>query len=168
MVNKFLIAIAAVVAVMAALVLIPNFYNNNSPAEEQQNLSIEYQRQNLTRTEDGRLMATRAEDLVIRPDRSAVYRNLTGAADVKQFTISNEDMNRLEGLIISTGFMQVPGADYPEKEGLGNFTKYTVKLASGGTSKTITWANLEASDNSVPSIVRNIGAELDAIIKRHI
>jgi hypothetical protein len=167
MVNKFLIAIAAVVAAMAALVLIPNFYNN-PPLDEQQNLSIEYQRQNLTRTEDGRLIATRAEDFVIRPDRSAVYRNLTGAADVKQFTISNEDMNRLQGLIISTGFMQVPGADYPEKEGLGNFTKYTVKLTSGSSSKTITWVNLGASETSVPAIVRNIGEVLDGIIDRHV
>lgn len=167
MVNKFLIAIAAAVAVMAALVLIPNFINN-SPPEEQQDLSIEYTRQNLTRTQDGRLIATSAEDFVIKPDLSAVYRNLTGAADEKQFKVTSDDMNSLKGLIISTGFMEVPGADYPVKEGLGNFTKYTLKLTSDSNSKTITWANLEASENTVPSIVRNIGAQLDAIIERHV
>lgn len=167
MVNKFLIAIAAAVAVMAALVLIPNFINN-SPPVEQQDLSIEYTRQNVTRTQDGRLIATSAEDLVIKPDLSVVYRNLTGAADEKQFTVTNDDMNRLKGLIISTGFMEVPGADYPVKEGLANYSKYTLKLTSGSNSKTITWVNLDASEDTVPSLVRNIGAQLDAIIERHV
>jgi type II secretory pathway pseudopilin PulG len=163
MVNKFLIAIVGIVAAMAALVLVPSF---NSSPEQQQDLSIEYRRQNLTGIEDGQLIATSAEDFVIRIDRSAVYRNLTGAPDVKQFMVSSEEMSRLKGLILSTGFMQVPGADYPQKEGLGNLTKYTLKLASGSNSKTITWVNIEASETSVPSIVTNIGAQLDTIIER--
>jgi len=162
MVNKFLIAIAGAVAAMAVLLLVPSF--NSSP--EQQDLSIEYDRQNLTRLEDGRLVAASAEDLVIRPDRSAVYRNLTGGSDIKQFTISSEEMNSLKGLVITTGFMQVDGADYPQKEGLANLTKYTLMLRSGADSKTITWVNLEASEVAVPPIVRNIGAQLDAIIER--
>jgi hypothetical protein len=119
-----------------------------SQPEEQQDLSIEYSRQNLTRLEDGRLVATVAEDLVIRPDRSAVYRNLTGGSDARQFTISSDEMNSLKGLVITTGFMQVDGADYPQKEGLGNLTKYTLKLRSGADSKTITWVDIEASQGA--------------------
>jgi hypothetical protein len=164
MVNKFLLVIVGVVAVMAVLVLVPNF--DNSSPEQRQDLSIEYSRHNLTRLEDGRLVASSAEDIVISNDRSAVYRNLTGGPDVKQFAISREEMNSLKGLVLSTGFMPVPGADYPQKEGLANLTKYTLKLASGGNSKTITWVNLEASQDAVPSIVRNIGEQLDAIIER--
>ncbi|HUG97160.1 MAG TPA: hypothetical protein VMJ94_06430 [Nitrososphaera sp.] len=163
MVNKFLLAIAGAVAAMAVLLLVPSF---NSSPEQQQDLSIEYSRQNLTRLEDGRLVAASAEDLAIRPDRSSVYRNLTGGSDIKQFTISSEEMNSLKGLVITTGFMQVDGADYPQKEGLGNLTKYTLMLRSGADSKTITWVNLEASQGAVPSLVRNIGAQLDAIIER--
>lgn len=165
MVNKFLIAIAGIVAVMAALVLAPRI--GSQPAEQQMELNIEYSRQNLTRMEDGRLVATSAEDLVIRNDLSAVYRNLTGQPGEKRFTISNEEMNKLKGLILSTGFIQVPGADYPQKQGLGNLTKYALTLESGGNSETFTWANLEASETVVPSIVRNIGSQLDAIIERH-
>jgi len=163
MVNKFLIAFVCIVAVMAALVLVPGI--GSQPAEFQKDLSIEYSRQNLTRIEDGRLIAASAEDLVIRNDRSAVYRNLTDAPDVKQFNISSEKMNSLKGLVIATGFIEVEGANYPQKEGLANFTKYTLKLESGAISKTITWVSLEASEVSVPSIVRNIGAQLDAIIE---
>ena len=163
MVNKFLIAIAGVVAVMAALVLVPSF-NKSSPGE-QQDLSIEYTRQNLTQIEDGRLMAGSAEDLIIKNDLSAIYRNLTGAPDEKKFTITNDEMSRLKGLIISTGFMQVPGTDYPQKDGLASLTKYVLKLESGGSSKTITWVNVEASGVPVPSIVTKIGTELDVIMK---
>ncbi len=164
MVNKFLLVIVGVVAAMALLVLVTSF--DNSSPEQQQDLSVEYSRQNLTRLEDGRLVASSAEDFVIRNGRSAVYRNLTGGPDVEQFTVSSEEMNSLKGLVLSTGFMPVPGADYPQKEGLANLTKYTLKLASGGNSKTITWVNLEASQSAVPSIVRNIGEQLDAIIER--
>ena len=52
MVNKFLIAIAGIVAVMAALVLVPRI--GSQPAEQQVELNIEYSRQNLTRLQDGR------------------------------------------------------------------------------------------------------------------
>lgn len=166
MVNKFVIIIAGVVVAMAALVFLPGI--DSQPEELRQDLSIEYSRQNLTRIEDGRLVAATAEDLVIRPDRSAVYRNLTGGSDAKQFTISSEEMNSLKGLVITTGFMQVDGADYPQKEGLGNLTKYTLKLRSDADSKTITWVNMEASDEAAPSIIRNIGAQLDAIIERNV
>jgi hypothetical protein len=165
MVNKFLVAIAGIVAVMAVLVAFPRI--GSQPAELQQDLSIDYSRQNLMRIEDGRLVAASAEDLSIRNDRSAIYRNLTGTSEEKRFTISNEEMNRLKGLIIGTGFIQTPGADYPEKEGLGNLTRYTLRLTSGDSSKTISWVNLEASEAAVPSIVRNIGTQLDDIIERH-
>ena len=164
MANKFVIVIAGVVAAMAALVLLPGV---GSQPEDLQDLSIEYTRQNLTRIEDGRLVATVTEDLVIRNDRSATYRNLTGS-DTRQFTISSEELDGLKRLVISTGFMQVPGDDYSQKEGLSNMTRYTLELTSGGSSKTITWVNLEASEEAVPSIVRNIGAQLDAIIGRNV
>ncbi|HJS69142.1 MAG TPA: hypothetical protein VJ730_06940 [Nitrososphaera sp.] len=166
MVNKFLIAIIAIVAVMVALVALPRI--GSLPAELQQDLSIDYSRQNLTRIEDGRLVAASAENLMIGNDRSAVYHNLTGAQGEKQFTISSEEMNSLKGLIIATGFIQVEEADYPQKDGLDNLTRYTLKLTSGSNSKTISWVNLDASEAGVPAIVRNIGAQLDAIIERHV
>jgi hypothetical protein len=163
MVNKFLIAIIAVVAVMAALVAVPRI--GSQPSEE---LSIQYTRQNLTRIEDGRLVAASAEDLSIRNDRSATYHNFTGKPEEKAFTITDEEMNRLKGIIIETGFIQADSASYPEKEGIGNVTRYTLKLTSGDDSRTISWVNLEASESGVPAIVRNIGAQLDAIIERYV
>lgn len=166
MVNKFLVAIAAIVAVMVALVAVPRI--GSQPADLQQDLSIEYSRQNLTQIEDGRLVAASAEDLIIRNDRTATYRNLTGPPDEKGFTISSVEMNRLKGVILTTGFIQVEDADYPQKDGLANLTKYTLKLESGDNSKTISWVNLEASEAAVPSIVRNIGEQLDAIIERYV
>ena len=165
MANKFLIIIFSIIAVMAALVFMPGI--RSEPSELQQDLGIEYGRQNLTRLEDGRYVAASAEDLVIRNNRYATYRNLTHGLKTEQFTISGEELNGLKGLVISTGFMQVRGEDYPHSEGHANVTRYTLKLNSGGSSKTVTWFNLEASQVAVPAIVRNIGGQLDDIIERH-
>jgi hypothetical protein len=165
MVNKFLIVIVVIAAVMIALVAAPGI--GSRPAEVNQDLSIEYSRQNLTKLEDGRLVAATAEDLVIKNDRSAVYRNITAGSEIR-FTISTEELENLKGLVISTGFMQVPGNDYAQKEGLANLTKYTLELTSVARSKAITWVDLEASGEAVPSIVRNIGAQLDEIIERRL
>jgi hypothetical protein len=149
---------------MAALVLVPRI--GNQPAE-QDGLSIDYARQNLTRIEDGRMMAAGADDLVIKNDLSATYRSLVGTLSEKKFTITNQEMNGLKGLILTTGFMQLPEADYPEKDGVANFTKYTLRLESDGSSKTITWVNEQSSEGFVPGLVRNIGMQLDIIIERH-
>jgi hypothetical protein len=165
MVNKFLIVIVAIAAVMIVLLAIPGI--GSRPSELNQDLSIEYNRQNLTRLEDGRLVAATAEDLVIKNDRSAIYRNIAAGSEIR-FTLSSEELDNLKGLVISTGFMQVPGNDYSQKEGLANMTKYTLELTSSSRSKTITWVDLEASGEAVPSIVRNIGAQLDEIIKRRL
>lgn len=164
MVNKFLIIIIAIAAVMIALVAASGI--GGRPAEVNQDLSIEYSRQNLTRLDDGRLIAVIADDLVIN-DRSAVYRNITAGSEIR-FTISSEELENVKGLVISTGFMHVPGKDYSQEEGLANMTKYTLELTSGARSKTITWVDLEASGEAVPSIVRNIGAQLDELIKRRL
>ena len=165
MVSKFLIVIISIIAVMIALVAAPGI--GSRPAEVDQDLSIEYSRQNLTRLKDDRLVAALDEDLVIKNDRSAVYRNITVGFEIR-FTISSEEVNNLKGLAISTGFMQVPGHDYSQKEGLANLTKYTLELTSGGRTKTITWVDLEASGEAVPSIVRNIGAQLDKIVDKRL
>ena len=165
MVNKFLIVIVVIAAVMISLLAAHGI--GSKPAEVNQDLNIEYSRQNLTRLEDGRLVAATAEDLVINNDRSAVYRNITAGSEIR-FTISSEELENLKGLVISTGFMQVPGQDYSQREGLVNMTKYTLELTSSSRSKTMTWVDLEASGEAVPSIVRNIGAQLDEIIERRL
>ncbi|HEX7033224.1 MAG TPA: hypothetical protein VF172_09515 [Nitrososphaera sp.] len=166
MVNKFIVIIAGIVALMAALIAIPRI--GNEPNAQEADLTIEYSRQNLTRLEDGRFNAISIDELVIRNDRSATYRNLTGGTDTKQFTISSEELDGLKRLVFETGFMQLPGDDYSQKEGLSNVTKYRLALSSGENSKTITWVNLEASEEAVPSIVRNIGTQLDQIIQRNV
>ena len=165
MVNKFVVIIAAIVAVMTALIAIPRIGSEQNVLEE--DLSIEYGRQNLTRLEDGRFQATSADDLVIRNDRSATYRSLIGGSDTKQFTTSREELAVLKSLLFETGFMQLPGEDYSQRDGVDTVTKYRLTLTSGENSKTVTWVNLEASDEAVPSIVRNIGAQLDQFIERN-
>ncbi len=165
MATKFLIVIAAVVAVMAALVLLPSF--NKGPATtDQTQMSLEYNRQHLSRIENGQFAATSAEVLTIGNDGSAKYRKLVGAPDEKAFTISSDDLKRLKDLIVGTGFMQIPDANYQQKEGLASVTQYTLKVSADGSTKTINWVDPDSND-SVPSIIGNVGEQLDNIITKY-
>ncbi|HEX2615845.1 MAG TPA: hypothetical protein VHL10_10160 [Nitrososphaera sp.] len=165
MATKFLIVIGAVVAVMAALVLLPSF-NKGPAATDQTQLSLEYSRQHLSRIENGQFAATGAEMLTIGNDGSAKYSKLVGAPDEKTFRISSDDLKRLKDLILETGFMQIPDANYPQREGLASVTQYTLKVSAGGSTKTINWVDPDSND-SVPSIIGNVGAQLDDIIARY-
>ncbi|HXG06575.1 MAG TPA: hypothetical protein VNI77_04525 [Nitrososphaera sp.] len=166
MINKFALIIAGIVAIMTVLIAVPR--TGIQPGVQEADLTIEYSRQDFIRLEDGRLNAIHIDDLVISNDRSATYRNLTGGFDTKHFTLSSEELGGLKRLIFETGFMQLPGDDYSEMEGLDSFTRYRLILSSGENSKTITWVNLESSAEAVPSIVRNIGTQLDQIIERNL
>jgi hypothetical protein len=165
MATKFLIAIAAVVAAMAVLILLPRFNSGPSATDETQ-VSLEYSRQHLSRIESGQLAATSAELLTIENDGSAKYRKLVGAPDEKAFMLSSDDLKRLKDLILETGFMQIPDANYQQNQGLASVTQYTLKVNVGGSTKTINWVDQESND-SVPSIIGNVGAQLDDIITRY-
>lgn len=171
MVNKFLIAIAAVVAVMAALVLAPGFNSNrqqSATTDQTQQVSLEYSRQQLARTESGSLAAAAAEVLTVENDGSATYTKVGGQLDGRKFTVSEEEMKQLRARIFGTGFMQIPETDYSQQEGLANFTKYTLKLQDGGDLKTISWVNPGAHAGTIPPIITKVGELLDSIISRHV
>lgn len=180
MLAKFPIAIAAIVAVMFVLVLVPGFSNNRqgqqqqqgvTPAASPQEISLEYSRQHLTRTEAGSLAAASAELLTIENDGTVTYRKIGEQDDdggERRFTLGEEEVKRLKGLILETGFMQIPKTQYQQKEGLDSFTKYTLKVRAGGESKTISWVDPDSYDGTViPPIITNIGSQMDMIISKY-
>jgi len=163
MAKKFLIAIAAVVAVMAVLVLLPSF---NKPATEQTQMNLDYSRQNLTKSAGAQFAATGADELTIANDGSARYSKLVGASDTKTFTVSSDDMKQLKDLILVSGFTSIPNSDYPQKEGVTNLTKFTLRVNTNGDTKTISWVDPDSS-NGVPAIIGNVGTQLDGIISKY-
>ena len=148
MAKAFLIAIIAIVAVMAALAFLPGF--NSQPASNQAQVSIDYTRQT----------AATSEMLAIENDGSATYTKTGGQPE--RFTVGSEDMKRLKDLVLESGFMQIPAANYPAQEGATNFTRYTLGVKAGDESKTITWARPGAE---IPFLVNEVGTRLDAIIE---
>ena len=162
---KFPIIIAAVVAVMAALVLLPGLDRQGEPTDQVQ-IEIDYTKRNLTRTAGGVLATASAEVLAIRNDGSAEYSRVAPEgtiSDRQSFSLSGQEMSRLKALF-GSGFMQIPITDYPQREGLANFTKYTVTVKVDGSSKTISWVNPEAYDGTIPPVIANTGSRLDAVI----
>jgi hypothetical protein len=168
MVSKFLIAIAGIIVVMAVLVAIPSIGSQNTPQ-----LKMNYVRDHITELEGGIVDITTREVLRIENDGSATYTKTdyypSEKTDERKFSLSNDEMKRLRGLIFETGFMQIPVEHYSEKEELTNYTRYQVAVYQGDDSqKIITWFNPEASEVPVPSIITNIGSQLDTIIGRHV
>lgn len=171
MVNKFLIAIAGIVVVMAVLVAMPRIGSNQDATE----LRIKYVRDHIAKMESGILDVTTSEVLRIENDGSATYSRTDSyptmiTTDERRFSLNSDEIKRLKALIFETGFMQIPVSKYDEREGLANYTRYQIVVHQGDDNdqKPITWFNQEASQVPVPSIITNIGSQLDAIIERHI
>ena len=172
MVAKFPIVIAAVVGVMVALILLPSFNNNNkstTSTDAQAHLSLQYDRQQLSRREPNAVLAaTSADVLTIENDGSAKYRKLVGSHDEKTFAISSDEMKQLKGLIFDTGFMNMPSIGYIQKEGLTNVTEYALKVNADGSAKMINWVDPNSYNGTIPPIVINIGSTLDRLISKYI
>jgi hypothetical protein len=160
MAKKFLIAVAGIVAVMAALVVLPGV------SKQSGSLSIEYYRDNMVRDESGRYNVAVRETLKIGNDGSASYSSSAGQPE-RRFTISGDEMKVLRELFLNTGFMDIPKTDYPEKAGLANYTRYELSVADEDDTQSIRWVNPEAGNESTPSIIVNAGTRLDAIIERN-
>lgn len=162
MVNKFLIAIIAVVAVMAALVFLPGVGKQDPQFE------LDYTISHMTRTEAGLPDLTAREVLSIENDGSALHYTVNGTTVERKFSLSGEEMKMIRALVLETGFMEIPVTNYPENDGLANFTRYRIEVQAGGDSQVITWVNAHAHNGTVPSLITNIGSQLDAVIKRHV
>lgn len=158
MAKKFLIAVAGIVAVMAALVILPGVSRQSGT------VSIEYRRDAVSMTDTGLYEIQSRETLRIGNDGSAKYYRPNG--QVLEFTVASEELKVLRELFLSTGFMQIPSRDYAEKTGVANFTRYDLSIKSEDGDQSIRWVNPEASGESIPSVIINAGSRLDAIIER--
>jgi hypothetical protein len=160
MAKKFLIAIAGIVAVMAAIIILPG------TSRQSGSVSIEYHRDTMVRDESGAYNVQERESLEIGNDGSALYSSSTGQPD-HRFTVSGDEMKILRELFLNTGFMDIPKTDYGEKAGLANFTRYELSVSAEDDSQLMRWVNPKAGNESIPPIVINVGTRLDAIIERN-
>lgn len=158
MARKFVLVLAGVVAVMAALIALPNL---TRPPQEA--LGIEYSRQNVTRTDQG-LVTQSAELLSITEDGAATYTQV-GGQDTR-ISLSGEELGRIRGLILETGFMQISATNYPQSADATDFTRYTLRVTTDDGQKTFNWVSPEAHRGVIPPIITNVGAQLDGVIDR--
>jgi hypothetical protein len=157
--RKFVFVLAGVVAVMAALIALPNL----SRQPPQETLSIEYSRQHVARI-DQRLVTQSAELLSINEDGSATHTSIVGQE--RRVSLSSEELGRIRALILETGFTQIPVTSYPQSDDADDFTRYTLRVRTDDGQKTFNWVDPEAHSGIVPPIILNIGTHLDAVINR--
>lgn len=158
MAKKFVLVLAAAVAVMAVLIALPNLSQ-----EPQSALGIEYSRQQVERTDAG-LVTLNADLLSIKEDGSATYTPVGGQE--RNITVTGDELKRIRALITETGFLQIPVTNYPLSEDATEFTRYALRVRTDDGQKTFNWVNPEASAGIVPPIITNVGSQLDAIMDR--
>lgn len=164
LVNKFVFVIAGIVIVMAVLIALPSV--SQQPAS--QDVTIEYNRQHLTKTGGGLLVTTQLETLTIDKDGSATYtktdprqKNLPVP---QQFSLSRDELARIKGLVLETGFMDIPNTDYPQSQNASDFASYTLSIKTPDRQKTVNWVEPAAYDGTIPPLITNVGNQLDGII----
>lgn len=158
MAKKFVLVLAAAVAVMAVLIALPNL-NQQPPSD----LGIEYSRQQVERTETG-FVTQRTDLLSIKEDGSATYTPANGQE--KSVTVTSEELRRIKALITETGFLRIPVTNYSQSDDAGEFTRYALRVRADDGQKTFNWVSVEASASVVPPIITNVGSHLDAIMDR--
>ncbi len=160
---KFAAVIAGIITVMGVLIAFPNL-NQQPNTDQVSDFKIEYSKQRLVRSEAGSLAASSAELLTI--DNSGLAAYSTGQSPEKQMQLSREEFGRIKGLILETGFMQIPRTDYLQKEGLSEFTKYTLRVTAEGSQKTVNWVDAASYEGTIPPIISNVGLQLDSVIAK--
>lgn len=159
MAKKFVLVLAGIVAVMAALIALPNL-DMQSP---QETLKIEYSRQHVTKI-DQRLATQSAELLSIKEDGSTTYTSV--GSQERNVSLSNEEFRRIKALILETGFTQISTTNYPQNEQADDFTRYTLRVMTDEGQKTFNWVNPEVHNGIIPPIILNTGSHLDAVMDR--
>jgi hypothetical protein len=169
LVNKFVFAIVGIVIVMAVLIAMPNI--SRQPSDN--DIAIEYARQHQTKTEGGQekglIVTTQLDTLNIDKEGAATL-TITDPRQnniqvPKHFTLNGQQFARIKGLILDTGFMDVPKTDYPQSQNASNsFISYTLSIQTTNRQKTISWVEPDAYAGSIPPIITNIGTQLDGVI----
>lgn len=199
----------AIVAVMAALVFLPGINGKNganysttsqggqgsSPSSTSDALiTLDYGRQNITSAssykDSQNSTGAPSELLTISADGNAKFMRFNENASLpkeRDFTLTPDELGRLHSLVLDTGFLQIPDADYPRLDNASHFSRYSLDVhvvnsagfgSSGdsnsltsaipsSTTKTMGWVDVNATKGTVPPMVRNIGSTLDEIIASH-
>jgi len=162
--NKFAFIIIGIVAAMAVLIALPSI---SQPIAG--DLEIDYSKQHLSKIGDG-FVATRLELLSISNDGSATYSDTDPRLKIlpveERFMVNDDDYRKLRGLILDTGFTEIPHTDYLQvAEGVDEYTKYALTVRSGETQKTFNWVDAYEG-GTVPYLIETAGSSLDAIAQR--
>jgi hypothetical protein len=161
--NKFALVIIGIVAAMAILIALPSV---SQPVAG--DLKIDYSKQRLSKIGND-FVVTKVELLSISNDGSATYSETDPRLKIlpveERFTVSGDDYRKLRGLILDTGFIEIPRTDYLQvEEGVDEYTKYRLTVRSGEIQKTFNWVN--AYEGTVPYLIETAGSSLDAIAER--
>lgn len=174
-VSKQLLVAAAAIPIMIALVIaFPRFVpaGEQTPADSSTaQLRLQFVKEEMKRVSFGvteTLGARSSEVLIINNDGSAIY-NVEAEGEKgsqKSFKVDMQTLKRLKAFFADTGFMQLPVERLDAKENATEFTRYTLQVNLGGSSKTVQWTDEASAKDFVPALLVEVQNRLEAIPKQ--
>ncbi|MGH9877528.1 MAG: hypothetical protein ACRD5H_07805 [Nitrososphaerales archaeon] len=171
--KRILIAVGVVIVIIALVIAVPKISPSgqgatNTPTE----MRIEFIKEEMKRVSFGvteSVGAEKSETLTIMDDGTAFYNvNVEGERGSQtKFQAGAQELKRIKALIAETGFMQIPREQFEPRDGVMEFTRYTLTATLGSSTKTIQWVDEESSKDSVPALLARLKDSLLELIKNH-
>ena len=174
MVKPLILAVGAIPVFFAILIMVPMLTTPEIPISAinpNDTIEIEYTKHDLTTVSFGVTEKTAATDtqiLTIKNDGTVKYNEIREGSEQSQITssISNQQLQKLTALIKETGFMSIPKEPFPIMDGVGDYTKSTIKITLNGNETQIFWPEQSATEKLIPPIITMIESELEQIINQ--
>ena len=161
MANKFLLAIAGAVAIMALLVVLPRMYSPAVQNSGNSQFTLQYHRP--ADSSNTSIASNGPEVLTVSNDGFA---SISRGASITSFQLTDSEMSEVRSLVFDTGFMNIqPGASFQSES--GTTPEYTIKVQSGGQSQVLSWTPTNNTASNIPSLISRMQESLDAIIAAH-
>lgn len=116
----------------------------------------------------GLLVVTQLDTLAIEKDSSATYTksdpHLASKPSILRFSLNGEEYSRIKGLLLETGFMDIPKTEYPQSQNATKFVSYNLVAKTADKVKSVSWVEQAAYEGTIPPLVLNIGTQLDGLI----
>jgi len=174
MVKPIILAIGVIPVILAILIVIPMLTMEEIPVSainSYDNVHIEFTKHDLRIVSFGvteKSVADMTQVLIIENDGSVQYTEVKDGANqsLVKSSISDEQLQKLTAMIKETGFMSIPKEPFPIMDGVGDYTKSTIKITLNGNETQIFWPEQSATEKLIPPIITMIESELEQIINQ--
>jgi len=81
------------------------------------------------------------------------------------YTLSQQDLSDLKGIIIENGFFELEQTAYEPKRGTADFFSYELEVALGNSTNAVNWVDDWATEQKIPDELHNIQQAVENLVE---